>query len=83
MGMVVTLVCVVTLYCLILLPTAHEEERSHIVFAAARALWPSHCGSATEGEFSNMTNSLSSCIAQLICVHSVIKQCFWSQAKNS
>lgn len=56
MGAMATLVCVVTLYCLILLPAAHEEERNHIIYAEAGALWPGHCGNATEGEFSNMTN---------------------------
>lgn len=57
MGVMVTPACVVTLSCLPLLPAAHEEERSHIISAEAGALWPGHCGSPTEGEFSNVTNS--------------------------
>lgn len=56
MDVMFTVACVF----LILLPAAHEEERSHIISAEARALWPGHCGSPTEGEFSHMTNSEAS-----------------------
>lgn len=56
-GVVVNLACAMTLCCLILLAAAHEKERSHFICAEAGAVWSGHCGSATEGEFSNMTNS--------------------------
>lgn len=53
MNVMFTVACVI----LILLHAADEEERSHIISTEARALWPGHCGSTTEGEFSHMANS--------------------------
>lgn len=73
-----TLMCVVTLYCLILLPAAHEEERRHIIHAEAGALWPRHCGRATAGEISNMFFLA----AHLIHIHGTIKRCFRCKAEH-
>ena len=82
----------VTLCCLTVLPAASEEERSHLLFAKAGALWAGDCGSAAAGESYSMADQREPAILRLeqytsycflthvlIRIHTTIKGVVWGE----